>query len=967
MGGGCIEVGVPAKIQEGSQPNKETILSDFLFRSSKTVSDKRRDTESHEQTSSRDCSGRIGPRILFQTIPGDQKEWETETHYRSQKVEQVSRHPQVQDGVPSDSVGLSSSQQLHLLSGPVGCVFPHTHTSQVQEVPSVCLRGQGVPVCSPPIWFVYKPMDFHKSHVGSEINGSLSSDHVAPVPGRLVSSGNFIPVRTGAGRDSVDSLSRARLDSESGQVRSHSISGLCVHRGQIQSCSVHGLSGREQCTEGQKHCTEVHELRISDSQELAESIGDIGIPRQVCQVCQTSSKTSSMASSSGVESNVRLPSKADSCSSVYKGTTQLVASSGEIRRRSASSSSGVQCESIHRRLHKGVGRSGSEQSLSRSMVLNRSRTPHKCSGDEGSKEGSSSSSSSSRIQHSGRYRQFDCSGLHKQGGRNQIMASDEGNSQFVQTHHETELESQGQIHSRQSECDCRPTVQKGPNFEHRVVSPSFGSQGSVSEMGSTSGGPICNQVQPQVSSICIPSTRPSSLGNRRSDTGPRGHNRVCLSSSTDSIEVPPETSDGSELQSHSGSSILAQTSLVPNSESVVQGETCSASSVGNSSKATKVKNIPPEYRDSQPARMAAREKHLKDKGFEADVVARVVKPHAVTTESIYDGKWRCWIQWCWKSNVDVYSPTLAQVAKFLSYLFAEQKLEFTTIAGYRSMLAGSLFHTGLNIGQDKDLSDLMASFKRSRPPRSRVFPDWDLSLVLWTLTESPFEPMFDETRVSMQMVTWKTAFLTLLASGARRGEIHAIPFRNVSYDKDFNHVTLRPSDEFVTKTQVRTGNRLKPFKIPALSSVLSDDLSADRKLCPCRAIKFYLKRTESIRKMDDKKTLFFVSFDPRKSGDICKNTLSGWISQLIRFCYAQPGKKALEITGSRAHEIRAYSSSLVSKGTSALEDILSSGNWKSHSTFTDHYLRDISQQEGDLIRLGPIVASQKVVIHVQSS
>lgn len=279
------------------------------------------------------------------------------------------------------------------------------------------------------------------------------------------------------------------------------------------------------------------------------------------------------------------------------------------------------------------------------------------------------------------------------------------------------------------------------------------------------------------------------------------------------------------------------------------------------------------------------------------------------------------------------------------------------------MLSYAFAHTGLNIGQDKDISDLMLSFKRSRPPRSRIFPDWDLSLVLWTLAEPPFEPLYDESLVSMQFLTWKTVFLVLLASGARRGEIHAIPFKNVSYDKEFTHVTLRPSEQFVTKTQIRTGNRLKSFRIPSLSACLGKELTLDKKLCPCRSIKYYIKRTDPVRKNDKTKSLLFVSYDPKKKGDIVKNTISGWISQLIRFVYSQPGKKALELTGARAHEVRSYAASLVSKGTTAIEDILSSGNWKSHNTFTDHYLRDISQQEGEMLKIGPIVAGQKVVIH----
>jgi len=222
--------------------------------------------------------------------------------------------------------------------------------------------------------------------------------------------------------------------------------------------------------------------------------------------------------------------------------------------------------------------------------------------------------------------------------------------------------------------------------------------------------------------------------------------------------------------------------------------------------------------------------------------------------------------------------------------------------------------------------------------------------------------MHDEAKVSLQLVTWKTVFLVLLASGARRGEIHAIPFRNVSYDKEFRHVSMKPDDCFITKTQVSTGKRLGTIRIPSLRHSLEPGLFKDKNLCPCRAIQHYIKRSSGLRSKDPSKKLFFISHDPRKLGDICKNTISGWVAKLIQFCYHQPGSSALQLTGARAHEVRAYASTLVARGTSALEDVLQAGNWKSHSTFTSHYLRDLAQQEGDLMKLGPIVAAQKIIM-----
>jgi len=87
--------------------------------------------------------------------------------------------------------------------------------------------------------------------------------------------------------------------------------------------------------------------------------------------------------------------------------------------------------------------------------------------------------------------------------------------------------------------------------------------------------------------------------------------------------------------------------------------------------------------------------------------------------------------------------------------------------------------------------------------------------------------MFDE-KVFLQLVTWKTTFLVLLAAGARRGEIHDIPYKKCFCDKDFTQVTLRLSERFITKNQIRTSSRPKSFRIPSLQKELPRDLPLDK-------------------------------------------------------------------------------------------------------------------------------------------
>jgi len=222
--------------------------------------------------------------------------------------------------------------------------------------------------------------------------------------------------------------------------------------------------------------------------------------------------------------------------------------------------------------------------------------------------------------------------------------------------------------------------------------------------------------------------------------------------------------------------------------------------------------------------------------------------------------------------------------------------------------------------------------------------------------DKPFEPIHDEKAVPLTYLTWKVTFLLLLSSGLRRGELHSIPLKGISYPKDFSHMTFRPDPGFISKTRMKTGHSLQPFSIPALTPLVGKE--KERTLCPVRCVRAYLKRTESIR---GDRRLLLISPDTRMSKDICVNTISSWISSLIAFVYRQPGQTALSLSGRSAHDLRAYAASLVHKGCWSVEDILQSGSWSSSQVFLEHYLRDLSEQEQGLKRLGPLVAGKKVI------
>jgi len=164
-----------------------------------------------------------------------------------------------------------------------------------------------------------------------------------------------------------------------------------------------------------------------------------------------------------------------------------------------------------------------------------------------------------------------------------------------------------------------------------------------------------------------------------------------------------------------------------------------------------------------------------------------------------------------------------------------------------------------------------------------VCPRWNIALVLNALSQAPFEPMAS---ADMKFVTWKTAFLILLASGSRASEVHALEFNSLKFQENYRYVLVEPVPEFKAKTANKDARsqRLEIIKIPALTPTLSPDMREDKSLCPVRAIKVYRARSEEFRKQNSSRRLF-ISFKKGFSGDIHRNTFVGWIKSLILFAH----------------------------------------------------------------------------------
>ena len=140
-----------------------------------------------------------------------------------------------------------------------------------------------------------------------------------------------------------------------------------------------------------------------------------------------------------------------------------------------------------------------------------------------------------------------------------------------------------------------------------------------------------------------------------------------------------------------------------------------------------------------------------------------------------------------------------------------------------------------------------------------------------------------------------------------------------------------------------------PVVIPTLAPTLDKSIKGDRSLCPARALCYYLDRTSYLRQ---NKELVFVSFKKGFDRDISPAAISSWIKQTVILCYELSDQKALTLHQVKAHDVRAFAASKAFQWGVSLEQILSAFHWKSHNTFTQFCLKDVTWADTELFHFG---------------
>ena len=894
-------------------------------------------------------------RFLQSTISRSQEIRQMETSDRPITAEQTSAGRTLQDGdTPLHSVG-NTAIRLGCVNRLRRCLLPHSDASRISEIPPLYRWSQHLPIQSSSIRSITGSKSILTHHVSRSRPRSTSWTPDHSVLRRLAKQeskkrGLTVGCRQNFGSSAtsgaIDKLGEIRLSSQSGfHLRGHEIhdlheqsvhsrsedcepkeSSVYVPTTQYSLCSEHSVSpGRPKLG---SRSDPVGQITLAASTDLVAE--PVECPNQLV----------------GTQSDLIVP--VSSTPSLVAGDRPLSGCTDYTQRTTGVPVLGRQPSGL------GCSFGTSRPDDIREMVMGGSPMAHQhfrngsCIQSYASFQSGSDRENSASI-----HGQYDSSLVYSPPRGDTLSLPVRSNVEASDLVSQSECYPIGSSSSRTSQCYSRSPFKTITTPPGGVDSQSGNSVKDLFSSGHTNRGSICNTVQCSSAPICVPDVGSQGLGSGRnvSKVGPTL--RICVPT----VHAYPSNSQQDpifHMLDHLDSSVVAPEILVQRPSGSPSRSSPSPPNTTQPIDSVQREAVASQSSNIASSRLEIIRRAVTKAHFSEEVASHVSESRRVSTTKVYDSKWSTFVTWCSGRKINFSSPSIQQIADFLTYLFQVKNLSVSTIKGYRAMLSNTLklVDNSANPGSDPIISDLIRSFELKRPVSRSLLPKWDLSAVLFSLTRPPFEPL---AKADMKFVSWKTVFLLAFASAKRRSELHALSVEpnHIRFNKD-RSVSLVFQPGFLAKNQLPSVLP-PPLVIPSLSVVTGQE-DPDRLLCPVRALKFYLKATEPLR---GSRSRLFIPL--RGSGDISAATISRWIAATIKFTYAGLTSADLTFLRIKPHEVRALSTSWAFLNCVSLEEVLQAAFWRSETTFSSFYLRSLSKQNDNLRSLGPVVAAQKIV------
>ena len=281
------------------------------------------------------------------------------------------------------------------------------------------------------------------------------------------------------------------------------------------------------------------------------------------------------------------------------------------------------------------------------------------------------------------------------------------------------------------------------------------------------------------------------------------------------------------------------------------------------------------------------------------------------TELQYRCAWRQWLKYCNEKGLSSSAPSLTDVMEYLTHLYLNKK-EYRTVNTARSALSSTLPPIdGFMVGKHPLIKRQLKGIFNLRPPKQTLFPSWSVKNVLDTIKQ-----WYPTTKLSTQLLTYKTAFLVAISSAKRASSLSLLSIKKGYLEVSEEKVVLLPIG---LEKHSRPGFVGGPIEI--------ESFKQSPELCPVNHLNAYLERIRILRGKEE--GLFVTIRKPHTTASA--PTIARWVKTVID----QSGE-----TGTGGSTRSVATSTALSKGVSS-EKIIKAGDWARVSTFKRHYYKAV--------------------------
>ena len=898
------------------------------------------------------CSGnRTGghPRVLQPAILGTESLRSVETCVGRVSSQQICNKDQVLHGDHPVGPGFDSEGRLDGLHGHEGCLLPCTHPQGFQEVPEVFFRRESFSVQGSVFRPEHSPSGLYQGAGSSCKNcpsGRLPDNSVLR---RLADHRSLEGASVESERIRNEPSSGARNYNKFRKVLFSAKAGKRVFRHDYRLRTFLGFPHQETNRFRATNIRRISVLSREAGKVLASLARTYVFPREIRAGVPSTNETAPVPSeqvlgqskSEDLDSDSRRPERG----------SLVVVRTSENNQGPSTSKAEPRPEVVLRCLSRRLGSHPGRATPVRKVVrFGEVRThqyvraeSHLASPERGRSSSSEQSNRCLRGQH-------DRSGLHYQTRGNKILDAIPPSSENLPLAGREWSDPHSSVHPRDKEHSGGFPQQEGTDITKRMDVTSGGLSRNLEMVGKAYGGLVRHQPDEEASSIYVPTCRPDGDSNRLHVAKLVQHGRLCFPSIRHDTQSDQQISDQLKLQTNSYSSMVATEGVVPGpyvpgvrASSSAATQTRPADSTLGQGKAQK----PPH---SSTCRMETLQRLTKYKELSKQVSKAIYESRKPSTNTLYQKRWATFVNWCRSKKLSASRPSINSICEFFIFLFEVKGLVVNTIRCYRSTLHSVLRHTGLRINRDEDISDVIRALKLRSPVSNPRTVHWNLDVLLNFLCGERFEPL---SQCSILNLTRKTFILLALALSKRISELQALS-RAVGFCKEGALVSL--SLDFRAKNDFKCKGLDRNFLVKELGSLVGQEEEA--LLCPVRALKWYLERTKPL--VGDNMSRLFVS--PRfPKNPASKNALTSMTKAVIREAHESLRPDLVPILKVKAHELRGVSTSLAFERNLSLQKVMEAAQWRCHSVFASHYLKDISFNYDDCRTLGPLLVAGSVI------